>query len=234
MSDRTPFYLVPYRHTDLTFRFVLMRTILPLLLCVFGAGWVSVAQSADIVHDAEYYILEAQNGERWKAEDGELDKKLANLRKKHGQPPNIIHIMWDDQSFGDCGIPEIQKIRGYETPHINRIACRRFFEGYLAAIDAVLLEMMTDVAEIRLMDMQPQFELSDEQVEQLAPIMGAGMLSMVRLLFKNADQKLTMPKKVKLGKAFKKTQSDMDKQINAVLTENQQKAYFAYKEAQKG
>jgi arylsulfatase len=77
---------------------------------------------ADIVHDAEYYILEAQNGERWKAEDGELDKKLADLRKKHGQPPNIIHIMWDDQSFGDCGIPAIQKVRGYETPHINRLA----------------------------------------------------------------------------------------------------------------
>jgi arylsulfatase A-like enzyme len=106
-------------HSELTFKFVLIRTILALVLFVFSA---SVAQSAGIVHDAEYYILEAQNGERWKAEDGELDKKLANLRKKHGQPPNIIHIMWDDQSFGDCGIPAIQKIRGYETPHINRLA----------------------------------------------------------------------------------------------------------------
>ena len=45
---------------------------------------------------------------------------------------------------------------------------------------------------------------------------------------------MTMPKKVKLGKAVKKIQSDMDKQINAVLTEDQQKAYAEYKEAQKG
>ena len=50
----------------------------------------------------------------------------------------------------------------------------------------------------------------------------------------NADQKMTMPKKVKLGKAVKKIQSDMDKQMNTVLTEDQQKAYAAYKEAQKG
>jgi len=80
------------------------------------------AQAADIVHDAEYYILEAQNGERWAAEDGVLEKKLAELRAKHGTPPNIIHVMWDDTSFGDVGIPAINKIRGFETPNLNRIA----------------------------------------------------------------------------------------------------------------
>ena len=44
-----------------------------------------------IVHDAEYYIIEAQNGKAWAVEDGKLDKKLAELRKKYGAPPNIIH-----------------------------------------------------------------------------------------------------------------------------------------------
>ena len=80
-------------------------------------------QAADkIVHDAEYYILEAQNGEKWAAEDSELDKKLKALRKKYNQPPNIVHIMWDDTSFGDVGIPAISKIRGFETPNIDRMA----------------------------------------------------------------------------------------------------------------
>lgn len=50
-----------------------------------------------IIHDAEYYIIEAQNGKAWAVEDGELDKKLAELRKKFDAPPNIIHYMWDDQ-----------------------------------------------------------------------------------------------------------------------------------------
>ena len=36
-----------------------------------------------IVHDAEYYILEAQNGEKWKADDKIVDKKLADFRKKN-------------------------------------------------------------------------------------------------------------------------------------------------------
>ena len=75
--------------------------------------------AAGIVHDAEYYILEAQNGERWAVEDGELDARLAELRQKHGAPPNIVHIMWDDTSYGDVGIPEISKIRGFTSPNIG-------------------------------------------------------------------------------------------------------------------
>ena len=92
------------------------------VVLVFLGGLSVTTQAAGIVHDAEYYILEAQNGERWAAEDGKLDARLAELRKKYGAPPNIIHIMWDDTSFGDVGIPAISKIRGFESPNIDRMA----------------------------------------------------------------------------------------------------------------
>lgn len=75
-----------------------------------------------IVHDAEYYILEAQNGKIWQVEDEEIDNKLTELRKKYGQPPNIIHFMWDNQPFGSVGIPAMQAIRGYSTPNLNQMA----------------------------------------------------------------------------------------------------------------
>jgi arylsulfatase len=80
------------------------------------------ARAAEIVHDAEYYVLEAQNGEQWAAEDKELDARIAELRAKHGRPPNFIHIMWDDTAFGDVGIPAIQKVRGLHTPALNTMA----------------------------------------------------------------------------------------------------------------
>ncbi len=82
--------------------------------------WSAVGVAKDIVHDAEYYVLKAQHGDKWAAEDKELDKKLAALRKKHGRPPNIIHIMWDDTAVGELGIPQIQKNRGFTTPNINQ------------------------------------------------------------------------------------------------------------------
>ena len=79
-----------------------------------GWGILPAAAEDEIVHDAEYYVLQAQNGEQWAAEDATLDQKLAELREKYGRPPNIIHIMWDDTAFGDVGIPAIQKVRGLE------------------------------------------------------------------------------------------------------------------------
>jgi len=91
------------------------------VLILTACATVATAQD-QIVHDAEFYVLEAQNGERWAAEDGKLDQKLAELKKKHGRPPNIIHIMWDDTAFGDVGIPAIQKVRGLTTPNLNQMA----------------------------------------------------------------------------------------------------------------
>ncbi len=75
-----------------------------------------------IVHDSEYYILETLHKERWDREDEMLDTKLGDLEAEHGSRPNIIHIMWDDSAVGEVGIPEIQKVRGFETPNINNLA----------------------------------------------------------------------------------------------------------------
>ncbi len=79
-------------------------------------------QAKDIIHDAEFYVLKAQHGEKWAAQDKELDKKLKALKDKYGTPPNIIHIMWDDTPVGEIGIPALQKNRGFETPELNKIA----------------------------------------------------------------------------------------------------------------
>ena len=92
---------------------------LPLL---FAMAQVSQAQSG-IVHDAEFAILEAQNGERWMAEDGLIDARLAELREKNGgAPPNIIYILLDDVGFGEIGMPDLAVTRGYKTPRIDSFA----------------------------------------------------------------------------------------------------------------
>src|SRR5210317_2057156 len=74
----------------------------------------------DIIHDAEHYVLLDKHGDAWAEQDKEIQKKLKALRDKHGTPPNIIHIMWDDTPVGEIGIPEIQKMRGFETPNMNQ------------------------------------------------------------------------------------------------------------------
>jgi arylsulfatase A-like enzyme len=91
-----------------------------LLLSTITAGSL---QAEQLVHDSEYYILKAQNGEKWAADDKVVDKKLADFRKKNGgKPPNILYILIDDIGFGDLGIPELNAIRGYETPSFNKLS----------------------------------------------------------------------------------------------------------------
>jgi arylsulfatase len=80
-------------------------------------------QAEGVQHDAEYYILEAQNGERWAADDTAVDEKLAAFRESNGgRPPNILYILIDDIGFGDLGSETLNSIRGYKTPSINRFA----------------------------------------------------------------------------------------------------------------
>ncbi len=96
---------------------------LAVVLLVAAFANIAAAQDTDrIVHDAEYYVLETLHGDIWEIENQDLDARLAELRELHGQPPNIIHVMWDDTPVGELGIPELQKIRGFETPTINQFA----------------------------------------------------------------------------------------------------------------
>jgi len=79
------------------------------------------ATSADLIHDAEQDVLIEQYGKDWEIQDKSLQVKLDALYKKYGKRPNIIHIMWDDTSFGAVGIPTMNKIRGFDTPRLNKM-----------------------------------------------------------------------------------------------------------------
>lgn len=92
---------------------------LALLVLLF---WNAAAHGKEIIHDIEQQILQDQHGKRWQNEDIEIDRLLADLKQKHGKRPNIIHIMWDDTSLGEVGIPELNKVLGFDTPNINTMA----------------------------------------------------------------------------------------------------------------
>ena len=111
---------------------IIVKTIFISLL-LSTTACVASDKPTEIVHDAEYYILEAQNGKKWAADDKVVDVKLAEFTKRNGgKPPNIIYILIDDIGFGDLGIPELNAVRGYKTPNINKLATQsmRFVRMY--------------------------------------------------------------------------------------------------------
>jgi len=96
------------------------RAALGLLI---GALVATPGLAADVIHDAEFYVLESQNGSKWDADDREIDKRLSELRARNGgKPPNIVYILLDDVGFGEMGTPELTPSRGYSTPNIDAFA----------------------------------------------------------------------------------------------------------------
>ena len=97
-------------------KFTRLLAVLALNLCSYQG------LSGGIVHDAEYNILEEQNRKRWTAENSEISGILKKMKAKHGTPPNIVYILWDDMTFGAAGFPGMQKNLGFETPNLNKMA----------------------------------------------------------------------------------------------------------------
>jgi arylsulfatase len=98
------------------------KTPLIVLIFLIIGCCTQTINAQKIIHDAEYYILKAQHGDKWAEQDKEIQKKLADLEKKHGRKPNIVHIMWDDTAVGEIGVPQIQATRGFKTPNMNKFA----------------------------------------------------------------------------------------------------------------
>jgi arylsulfatase A-like enzyme len=95
------------------------------LIAMFTAGVMSTSTlyAAEIVHDTEFLVLEAQHAQQWAEDDKAVDRKLAEFKESNGgKPPNILYILIDDIGFGDLGSPELNAIRGYKTPSINEFA----------------------------------------------------------------------------------------------------------------
>ncbi|MDH3901989.1 MAG: sulfatase-like hydrolase/transferase [Xanthomonadales bacterium] len=94
------------------------------LITLLSLGLMSQAALAkDLIHDAEYYVVAAQNGEKWAADDKATAKRLADLRKANGgKPPNIVYILLDDVGYGEIGTPGLTPSRGYSTPNIDALA----------------------------------------------------------------------------------------------------------------
>ena len=88
-------------------RFVIARYAVTSVISValaIGASQVNAAK--EIIHDADHYELLKKYGKQWSMEDKDVQDKLKQLEKKFGKRPNIVHIMWDDNSWGEVGIPE--------------------------------------------------------------------------------------------------------------------------------
>jgi len=128
---------------------------------------------------------------------------------------------------------DVKKARNEFNSSMKKTLDEEQFATLESHVDATIQGMFDDLAAIKIMDLQPVLELTDDQAVELEPIIGTGLRDMLSLIFENSDKRLTPPRKISLGRSMKKIQSDMEKGIASVLTEEQMQKYQAMKEAEK-
>ena len=130
-------------------------------------------------------------------------------------------------------IGAIKKARGDLKSGMKGVLSKEQFQTLETTIDQIFQEVFEDIAEIRLMDLEPVLDLTPEQTAALKPIMGTALRGMIGVIFEYGDKRLNKPTKIKMGKALKRIQSDMNKGLTEVLNDEQMDKYEAHKEASK-
>ena len=146
-----------------------------------------------------------------------------------------ILLKYEDVEEPDVAamIGEIRDLRDNYRKDLKEILNETQYDTYLASIDAILADMFNDLAEIRLLDIQKEVNLTDDQLINLIPIVGKGLKSTVQLLFENAGDRLSLPKKVKIKNSLKKIEKERRAGMETILSPDQMKIYDAYREEQK-
>jgi Spy/CpxP family protein refolding chaperone len=166
------------------------------------------------------------------------DKQVAQMQTllvEYRAKMDGILLKYEGQEEPDVAamIGEMRGARDGYRKDLQGILSKDQYEKYMAKVDSILTDMFNDLAEIKMMEVQPQIDLTDGQVESLAPIVGKSMLSTVRLLIENAGTRLSVPKKVGIGNTMKKIEKEKRAGMEQILTPEQLTAYDKYKEEQK-
>ena len=165
------------------------------------------------------------------------DQQKQNLNTEMERYANQLNKLIEDQESEDADpdalIKGVKQAQDGHNKELEQIFTKEQLQQYNALKEKVIKGMFNDLAEIKLMDIQPKTSISDEQVTELVPILGNSMYSIIKIAWENAGKKLRAPQKIRLAKELKKIQADSRAGIEKVLTPEQLKAWDKYKEEQK-
>ena len=107
------------------------------------------------------------------------------------------------------------------------------FKAYEGWVEKVQLEILGEAAGLRLLDLQEPLKMTDDQVEQMKPVMAKAMKGMMSTLMKYVDAKMNVRTKLKVGSSLKSIKKTMEKERAQVLTGEQIKKWDEIREAAK-
>jgi hypothetical protein len=164
---------------------------------------------------------------------GDQPSQLEGLLVTFATDWNAVQEKYEDAEDKDGMIDELKAVQAMYQDGLAAVLSEQQFEAYNQLIDQVMHEIFSEVAELKLRDLQPALELSEDQLMQLKPVMGTALVDVVKLMWDNAGKRMGIRRKLQLANAVKKIQSTAKTQTNEILTPEQIATWEAMKEAAK-
>ncbi len=192
-------------------------------LSIFGLN--SYAQSVDAIVEEVTASIELDETQS-KALETQLGKYAISLqlifdKYEEGEP--------DPQAM----LTDIKHSREEYHKALKNDIGKDKFKAYEAQVDMVQLEILGEAAYFRLLDLQEPLKMTDDQVQQMVPIMAKAMKGMMETLMKYIDAKMNLRTKLKVGNSIKSIKKTMEKERAQVLTGEQIKKWDEMREAAK-
>ena len=108
------------------------------------------------------------------------------------------------------------------------------FKQYQELKEQAIKSMLGDLAAIQLMEAQPKTTITDDQVAELASVLGNTFYGIMQIAWENAGKKLRPGQKIGVARKLKSIQGDLQKGLEQVLTPEQQQAWEAHKVEKSG
>ena len=96
---------------------------------------------------------------------------------------NAVQEKYEDAEDKDGMIDELKAVQGTYQDGLAAVLSKEQLEAYNQLIDQVMHEIFSEVAELKLRDLQPALELSEDQLMQLKPVMGTALVDVVKLMW---------------------------------------------------
>jgi hypothetical protein len=168
-----------------------------------------------------------------KLKDDQTQQLTAAFEKFANTLDQLLEAQEAEDADPDALIKGVKQAQDAHNKELQKILTADQFKQYNALREKAIKEMLSDLAEIKLMDIQPKTTISNEQVSQLAPIMGDSMYKIIKIAWENYGKRLRPPQKIRLAKQLKRIQRDTRAGIEKILTPEQLQAWDKYKEEQK-
>ena len=166
------------------------------------------------------------------------DQQVKDLTAALGGLGKSLHALIEKQeAAGEDDDPNefIKGVKQAQSDYQNKlkgILNDKQLQTYNELREAAIMDMMKDLAEIKLLDIQPKIGFSDEQLEKMVPVMAESMRGFMKIAWENAGKHLRLRQKIKVAKSLKKIQSKSQQQVQQILTGEQYQKWEELKKQQ--